>query len=275
MGHEYQQWEPLGIVRLPYELESLPLVCQNGVRDVLTRLQKITRENSWFKIRNVGELHVLLPQVQVLSQQCFDTLKPFKQKDISWEKTLDNVYSAAEGRSGGHIGIFGHVEPGGLTFEVASSFAAGAISSEVRDAARMSGWGVIVDLFGIEKETCWYDVRDAEWSVFRNKPRPIVEKVGRAAAWETIKDQSDFQTNPYLPWLELYGLGAARINFYPDDDRDILVVDFPLIIKSKNVLGCLVFENGIPGDKEVLDIHQWYEGCSHPDDRNRSSKPTH
>ncbi len=111
---------------LPKACLNLPPVCQEGVKDVLGRLQRMEEEGSWFKVKTLEELNLLIPQVQEHAQEIFDGLRPYKNADNSW--------GAARGVAGG----------------VALGAARGTARNAAGDAARSAAWEVVKDLSGFE-----------------------------------------------------------------------------------------------------------------------------
>lgn len=81
----------------------------------------------------------------------------------------------------------------------------------------------------------------------------VASNAGRAAAWETIKDQPKFGVNPFLSLLELYKLGAWKVSF----NQGRLTVDFAIIEKGERRVACWKF-----GDPEILYSHGRGEDCS-------------
>lgn len=74
------------------------------------------------------------------------------------------------------------------------------------------------------------------------------------AAIETVSDQKGI-TNPFIPRLMLYVLGAERISFRmvqepgQEGPREMLVMNFPLILpRQRHISGVLFREDGKRGD---------------------------
>lgn len=80
---------------LPEALQSLPPVCQEGVRKVLKRLRKIREENAWSSPKTPEELNSCLPQIQKYAQERFEAFRPFKKRGFSWAKASDEAETAA------------------------------------------------------------------------------------------------------------------------------------------------------------------------------------
>lgn len=74
---------------LPPECLSLPLVCQEGVRDFLASLRKMGEEESWFRVRTPEELNAIIPQIQTTAQEFMDALRPFKKGGMTWGAALN------------------------------------------------------------------------------------------------------------------------------------------------------------------------------------------
>ncbi len=202
---------------------TLPPVCQAGVKDVLDRLQRMEESGSWFKKRTPEELNLLIPQIQEHAKNIFKGLLPYKNADNSWSAALD----------------------------VARSTALGADRSEARNVAGDVAWDVAGDV-------AWDAARGTAWNAV-----DAAQDAARSASWEVVKDLPGFETNPFIPFLSLYELGAVGIKFHEveeiagnEEPEEMLIVHFPLKLEDdRPVLACLTFPDGRPGDKTVQYTH--------------------
>lgn len=79
---------------LPPELETLPEVCQEGVRNILLRIKRMKEERPWSEVRSQEELKSqILPQALNSSQEFFSALKPWKKEGKDWR---DAQYAAGD-----------------------------------------------------------------------------------------------------------------------------------------------------------------------------------
>ncbi len=224
---------------LPKACLTLPPACQEGVRDVLNRLQRMKEESSWFKKRTPEELNLLIPQVQEHAQRIFDGLRPYKNADNSWGAARGAAWDAARGA------------------------AFNADRGPAFSAARGAAWNAT-------RGPAWDAAEDIDWNTARGVARGVAWGAARGAAWEVVKDLPDFETNPFSPFLSLYELGSAGIKFHRvketagnEGPKEMLIVHFPLELKyDRPILACLAFPDGRPGDETVLSTHSWQDPCS-------------
>ena len=79
----------------PENIGSLPQVCQEGVRNVLSLLKEMKEKKELFTQRTPEELNETIPQIQLLAQEFMDNLRPFKTKGLSWHLALNMASSTA------------------------------------------------------------------------------------------------------------------------------------------------------------------------------------
>ena len=135
---------------LPEECLTLSPVCQEGVKDVLDRLQRMEESGSWFKKRTPEELNLLIPQAQEHAQGIFDGLRQYKNADNSWGEALDTA--------GGTAWNAAWDTAGGTAWDTAWDAAGGA--------ARAAAWEVVKDFPGFETNPfspflCLYELGSA------------------------------------------------------------------------------------------------------------------
>ncbi len=233
---------------LPEACLTLPPACQEGVRDVLNRLQRMKEEGSWFKERTQEELNLLIPPTQKHAQDIFDRLRQYKNADNSWNAAWDAAGDAAR------------------------NAAWDTTSNADRNAARATAWIVASDVVarGVAWGTAWNATLGATRGATLGATRGAAGNAARATAWEVVKDLRGFETNPFSSILSLYELGSAGIKFHQvektagnEGQEEMLIVHFPLKLKDDSlVLACLAFPDGRTGDKTVQYIHSWQEDCS-------------
>ena len=76
--------------------------------------------------------------------------------------------------------------------------------------------------------------------------------LGDYAALELIRNIQGFNYNIMEPFIRLYEIGLKPLDFRFVDDKEKFVVDFPLNINGKRMLGCYVY-----GDEGILWLHPW------------------
>jgi Uncharacterized conserved protein (DUF2203) len=90
----------------------------------------------------------------------------------------------------------------------------------------------------------------------RDVARDAAKYAARYTAFESIKEKLG-GINPFEYVIELYSMGLRPTYFRKVDEQEKFVVDFPLKMDGKNVIGC-----HLQGDKEILFTHQWIDYCT-------------
>lgn len=206
---------------LPEELRILPLECQEGVREVLTRRQQMGISWGFYEVRDFGQLDSLIPflQLQENTHRFFEALRPFKIKGKSWDDALAGAKVAAW-RTAQDVSR-------GAAFEVAKNLVL-TVDREIRLDPNLSG--------------SW----EAVWNA------------ADCAAWETIKNQPGFEQNPFFRLLTLHELGVAGTMFHRGALMVDLKVRF---LNGREYLACLRFSNRGQGEQKVNYIHSQSENC--------------
>ena len=232
-------------ITLPKACLTLPPDCQEGVRDVLNRLQRMKEEGSWFKVRTPEELNLLIPQVQEHAKNIFDGLRQYKNADNSWDAALN----VARGVAREAVWYAARNAFRGTALDAAGDAALDAAGDAALDAA-------------------WYAAGEAAREAVWNAAGDAARDAAGNATWEVIKDLSGFEINPFSPLLSLYELGSAGIKFHRVEEtnegpKKRLIVHFPLKLEDdRPVLACLAFPDGRTGDETVQYIHSWQDPCS-------------
>lgn len=102
----------------------------------------------------------------------------------------------------------------------------------------------------------WYGSEFLAGETARDAARDAAKYAARYAAFESVKENFG-GTNPFEYVLELYSMGLKPTYFRKVDDQEKFVVDFPLKMDNKNMIGCYLY-----GDKEISFIHKWIEYCT-------------
>ncbi len=264
---------------LPSECLTLPFVCQERVKKILTQVEIMREKKSWFKTRTPEELNSILPQIHENSQEFMDSLRSFKEKNHSWWEAwcvFSNLYirDATPKETGGWEEAYKTALKTGrktawsaVWLKTESVVREGAWAKDAlnwnwrkaidkaKEAVLMVPWEVFFGAtWDADKKAAWHANWISAWV-----PNFIA---ARAAAYETIKDLPGFEKNPYIPLFNLFYQGAARMSFRQVDGAEEFVVDFPLIVDRRWILGCLALGDGETGDTEVLFAHQLEEDCS-------------
>lgn len=212
--------------RIDYQ-NVLPAEVAQRVDRVLEFIR--TTKNQWFTAKTPEEVNLIIPEAQKLVDRFHLATSAFGEIEIclnspAWP--IDDVMEEAAKAAGREDGI--------LFAQLAAYNATGA---EI---------DIPPQLAEIDPESWWYD------------PIALGFSAGFAASWETVSDLGRFQgkENPGMLMLELYKLGAARINFHLVDGERKLVIDFPILLNEKYELGCWVEQ-----DPKLNFYHRWSEWC--------------
>lgn len=110
----------------------------------------------------------------------------------------------------------------------------------------------------------WYGSEFLSGETVRDVARDAAKYAARYAAFESVKEKLG-GTNPFEYVIELYTMGLRPTYFRTVDGQEKFVVDFPLKVDGKNVIGCYLH-----GDKEISFIHQWIDYCTNLKSSNNS-----
>jgi hypothetical protein len=102
----------------------------------------------------------------------------------------------------------------------------------------------------------WYGSEFLSGETVRDVARDAAKYAARYAAFESVKEKLG-GINPFEYVIELYSMGLRPTYFRKIDEQEKFVVDFPLKVDGKNVIGCYMH-----GDKEISFTHQWIDYCA-------------
>lgn len=102
----------------------------------------------------------------------------------------------------------------------------------------------------------WYGGGYVSGETARDAARDAAKYASRFVAFESAKDKLG-SPNPFSYLIELYALGLKPTYFRKIGDDEKFVVDIPLKINGKTLLGCYAH-----GDKEIQFSHEWKEYCT-------------
>lgn len=180
--------------------------------------------------RSTVEANSILPKVEEIVEKYAKTLMGWKREndtlqhasDLLWD--LARVEAMKQGRTN--------------TWDSAWDYAWKQASSAARD-----NYG-------------WYGSEFLTGETARDAARDAAKYAARYAAFESVKEKLG-GTNPFEFVIELYSIGLRPTYFRKIDEQEKFVVDFPLKIDGKNVIGCYLH-----GDKEISFTHQWIDYCT-------------
>ena len=102
----------------------------------------------------------------------------------------------------------------------------------------------------------WYGSEFLSGETARDAARDAAKYAARYAVFESVKEKLG-QVNPFEYIIELYAMGLRPTYFRTVDGQEKFIVDFPMIVNGKNVLGCYLH-----GDKEISFTHNWIDYCT-------------
>ena len=195
-----------------------------------SQISKLQSIKYFAPTRSLAEANSLLPKVEEIVEKYTKTLMTWKREndtiqhasDLLWD--LARVEAMKQGRKN--------------TWDSAWGYAWKEASSAARD-----NYG-------------WYGSEFLTGETARDAARDAAKYAARYMAFESVKDKLG-GINPFEYVIELYSMGLRPTYFRKVDEQEKFVVDFPLHIDSKNVIGCYLH-----GDKEISFTHQWIDYCT-------------
>lgn len=191
-----------------------------------SKLQSIKYFNP---VKSIQEANSLIPKVEELVEKYQKSLLPWKKENDTIQHASDSLWDLAR--------IEAMKSEKQNTWDTAWNSA----WKEAGYAARNNGWYGNEFVLG---ET----VRDAA--------RDAAKYASRYAAFESVKEKLG-GINPFEYVIELYIMGLRPTYFRKINDKEQFVIDFPLKLDGKNVLGCYLH-----GDKEISFTHNWIDYCT-------------
>lgn len=102
----------------------------------------------------------------------------------------------------------------------------------------------------------WYGNEFVSGETVKDAARDAAKYAARYAVFESVKETLG-GINPFEYVVELYLMGLKPTYFRKVVGQEKFVVDFPLSLEGKNVIGCYLH-----GDKEISFTHQWIDYCT-------------
>ena len=180
--------------------------------------------------RSIAEANTLIPKVEELVEKYSKALLP-------WKKENDTIQHASD-----------------LLWDLARVEALKQDLKNTWDSAWNYAWKEASQ--SARNNYGWYGSEFLTGETVRDVARDAAKYAARYTAFESVKEKLG-GTNPFEYVIELYLLGLGPKYFRKIDEREKFVVDFPLNIDGKNVIGCYLY-----GDKEISFTHQWIEYCA-------------
>jgi hypothetical protein len=222
---------------------GLPDVCQEGVRQLQREVRRANRENTWFKLRTPEEFNLTVPQtVLELAQtpEATEAIKLYGPEKGTIVRVSGEEYFFPDSMDAYSDEVEKLVKKLGR--------------NEARTGAINWNWDTALGPLDAAIEIAMDDSAKRKinqgavaWNVLYN--------LNKATSSETVRDRRPL--NPYSFLVQLYALGAARIDYRQVNSQMKFVVDFPLEVEGRKVLGCFV-----PGEERIAHYHGWTEDCS-------------
>ncbi|MGI0066231.1 MAG: hypothetical protein ACREAT_05665 [Nitrosotalea sp.] len=194
----------------------------------LSKLQSI---KYYSPARSIADANSLLPKVSEIVEKYVKALTPWKKDNGTLQHASDSLWDLAR------------IEAMRLnrtnTWDSAWNSAWKAASQSARD-----NYG-------------WYGSEFLSGETARDAARDAAKYAARYIVYESVKEKLG-GNNPFEHLVELYSMGLKPTYFRKVEEQEKFVVDFPLSVDGKNVLGCYLH-----GDNEILFTHQWIDFCVH------------
>ncbi len=195
---------------------------------ITDQVEKIKSIKYFTPARTIEEANALLPKVNELVENYIQALSPWKQEN-SLQYASDSLWDLAR------VTAMKADHPN--TWDMTWDYVWKQASYSARDNYGWYGGGYV------SGETAKDAARDA------------AKYAARFVAFESAKEK--LGKNPFGYLMELYTLGLKPTYFRKINDQERFVVDFPLKVGDKFLIGCYAY-----GDKEILFTHGWKEYCS-------------
>ena len=202
----------------------------NELFSISDSVEKIRSIKYFTPARTVEEANLLLPKINELVENYIKDLDIWKKENEGLQYVSDSLWDIARvaamkaGRTN--------------TWDSAWDYAWKQASYSARD-----NYG-------------WYGGAYVSGETARDAARDAAKYAARFIAFESAKDKLR-NTNPFSYLIDLYTMGLKPTYFRKIDEQERFVVDLPLKVGGKFVLGCYAH-----GDKEIVFSHEWKEYCT-------------
>ncbi|MDE1770387.1 MAG: hypothetical protein KGI28_07555 [Thaumarchaeota archaeon] len=194
------------------------------------QVSKLQSIKYFIPTRSITEANSILPKVE-------EIVEKYTQILMTWKKENDTLQHASD-----------------LLWDLARVEAMKQACQNTWDSAWDHAWkqasSAARDNYG------WYGSEFLTGETTRDAARDAAKYAARYAAFESVKEKLG-GTNPFEYVIELYSMGLRPTYFRKVGEQEKFVVDFPLKIDDKNMIGCYLH-----GDKEISFTHQWIDYCT-------------
>jgi hypothetical protein len=214
----------------------------NDAFSISESVEKLKSIKYFIPARTLGEANTILPNIKELIENYIESLATWKRENGSLQHASDSLW------------------------DVARIAAMRADRSNTWDSAWDDAWKQASvsarDNYG------WYGGAYVSGETARDAARDAAKCAARFVVFESAKDKLG-RPNPFSYLVELYGLGLKPTYFRKIEEQEKFVVDVPLKVDGKFLLGCYAH-----GDKEILFSHEWKEYCTNLKPFNESEIPS-
>jgi hypothetical protein len=197
---------------------------------ITEQVEKIKSIKFFTPARTIEEANSLLPKVNELVENHIKALGTWKRENDNLQHASDSLWDIAR--------VAAMKAGGPNTWDSAWDYTWKQASNSARDSYGWYGGGYVLG------ETA------------RDAARDAAKCAARFVAFESAKDKLG-SSNPFSYLVGLYAIGLKPTYFRKIDEQEKFVVDFPLKIGGKFLIGCYAH-----GDKEILFSHEWKEYCT-------------
>ncbi|VVC05411.1 Uncharacterised protein [uncultured archaeon] len=202
----------------------------NELFSISVSVEKIRSIKYFTPARTLEEANLLLPKINELVENHIKDLDVWKKENASLQHASDSLWDIAR--------VAAMKAERTNTWDSAWDYAWKQASYSARD-----NYG-------------WYGGAYVSGETARDSARDAAKYAARFIAFESAKDQLG-SNNPFSHLIELYVMGLKPTYFRKIDEQERFVVDLPLKVDGKFVLGCYAH-----GDKEITFSHEWKEYCT-------------
>ena len=200
-----------------------------GMSQTDSQISKLQSIKYFTPARSIAEANSILPKVEGIVEKYAETL-------IAWKRENDTIQHASD-----------------LLWDLARVEAMKQGCKNTWDSAWDYAWKEASS--AARNNYGWYGGEFLTGETARDAARDAAKYAARYAAFESVKEKLG-GTNPFEYVIELYSMGLRPTYFRKVDEQEKFVVDFPLKVGDKNVIGCY-----LQGDKQISFTHQWIEYC--------------
>ncbi len=201
-----------------------------SISSISESVEKLKSIKYFLPTRSIEDANQLLPKINELIDNYIKSLTPWKRENDNLQHASDSLWDIAR------IAAMKADRPN--TWDSAWDFVWKQASYSARE-----NYG-------------WYGGGYVSGETARDAARDAAKYAARFVVFESAKDKLGNQ-NPFSYITEIYALGLKPTYFRKINEMDRFVVDLPLKVDGKFLLGCYGH-----GDKEILFSHEWKEYCT-------------